>query len=82
MRRLVAPRQVESSWTKDRTCVSCTDRQILDPWTTREVLAIVFSAVTAKELKGVPLLGNRGQTAMGHVIRTHSQAIAMLPVDS
>ena len=49
VRRLVAPWQVESSWTKDRTCVSCTDRQILDPWTTREVLAIVFSAVTAKE---------------------------------
>ena len=46
---LDAPWQVESSWIKDRTCVSCIDRQILDPWITREVLAIVVSAINAKE---------------------------------
>ena len=28
-----------SSWTRDRTCVPCTGRQILNPWTTREAQA-------------------------------------------
>lgn len=32
-------------------------------------------------LKGAPLLGNRGQTATGHVIRTRSQATAVVTVD-
>ena len=35
---LDAPRYVESSRTKDRTCVPCTGRQILIHCTTREVL--------------------------------------------
>ena len=36
---LVAPWRVESSWTRDWTSVPCTSRQILNYWTTREVLA-------------------------------------------
>ena len=35
---LAALRQVESSWTRDQTCVSCVGRQILNHWATREVL--------------------------------------------
>ena len=34
---LVAPQHVESSWTRDRTCVPCIGRQILIHCTTREV---------------------------------------------
>ena len=34
---LVAPRHVESSWTRDRTLVPCIGRWILNHWTTREV---------------------------------------------
>ena len=34
---LVAPRHVESSWTRDQTHVSCISRWILNHWTTREV---------------------------------------------
>ena len=34
----VALQHVESSWTRDRTHVLCTGRQILNHWTTREVL--------------------------------------------
>ena len=34
----VAPQYVGSSQTRDRTRVSCIGRQILNPWTTREVL--------------------------------------------
>ena len=37
---LVAPQHMESSWTRDRTCISCTGRLILNHWTTREVLTI------------------------------------------
>ena len=33
----VALRHVESSWIRDRTCVPCIGRQILNCWTTREV---------------------------------------------
>ena len=36
---VVAPWQVESSWSSDWTHVSCIGRQILNPWTTREVLS-------------------------------------------
>ena len=35
---LVAPKHVESSQTRDGTHVPCTGRQILNHWTTREVL--------------------------------------------
>ena len=34
---LVAPKHVESSWTKDLTRVPRIGRQILNHWTTREV---------------------------------------------
>ena len=37
LKGLVAPGQVGSSLTRDRTCVRCIGRQILDHWTTREV---------------------------------------------
>jgi len=36
----VAPRHVGSSQTRDQTRVPCIGRQILNHWTTREVLAI------------------------------------------
>ena len=36
------PGQVESSQTKDRTCVPCIGRQWHSHWTTREVLVLVF----------------------------------------
>ena len=39
---LVAPQLVESSWTRDRTHVPCIGRQILNHWTTREVLLKIF----------------------------------------
>ena len=34
----VTPRHVESSQTRDRTCVRCIGRQVLNHWATREVL--------------------------------------------
>ena len=37
---LVAPRHVESSQTRDQIRVPCIGRQILNHWTTREVLEI------------------------------------------
>ena len=36
-RLLVAPWHVESSWTRDQTCIPHIGRQILNHWTTREV---------------------------------------------
>ena len=39
---LVALWQIESSWTRDQSCVSCIGRQILIHCTTREVLGVVF----------------------------------------
>ena len=38
---LVAPQHVGSSWTRDRTCLSCTGRQILYHWATREAPAML-----------------------------------------
>ena len=35
---LSCPQHVDSSQTRDRTCVLCIGRQILNHWTTREVL--------------------------------------------
>ena len=34
--------QVESSWTGDQTCVSCSDRQSPNHWTTKEVHILCF----------------------------------------
>ena len=34
---LVAPLHVESSWTRDRTCVPCIGTQVLNRWTVRKV---------------------------------------------
>ena len=34
---LAAPWHVGSSWTKDRICIPCTGRQILNHWTSRKV---------------------------------------------
>ena len=34
---LVAPWQVEFSWNRDRACVLCIGKQVLNHWTTREV---------------------------------------------
>ena len=39
---LVAPGHVESSQSRDRTCVACISRQILNHWTTREVQHSTF----------------------------------------
>ena len=39
---LVALLHVESSQTRDRTCVPCISRRILYHWTTREVQRFVF----------------------------------------
>ena len=39
---LVAPWHVGSSWTGDRTCVPCTGRRILNPWTTVASLGCVI----------------------------------------
>ena len=48
---LVAPRHVESFWTRNPSGVRCIGRRILSPWTTRE--ALVFSSPLAM-LPGVP----------------------------
>ena len=34
---LIAPWYVESSWTRDRTCVPCIGTQVLNHWTVRKV---------------------------------------------
>ena len=39
---LVALRHVGASWLRDWTCVSCTGRQILYHWATREALDVLF----------------------------------------
>ena len=41
---LIAPQHVGSSWTKDRTCVPCIGRRILNHWTTREALSPIFKS--------------------------------------
>ena len=40
--RFIAPQHVESSWTSNQTCAPCIGRQILNHWTTREVLFSFF----------------------------------------
>ena len=49
---LVAPQHVESSRTRDQTCVLCFGRQILNYWTTREVL-------NKNIVMGISLVGQR-----------------------
>ena len=39
---LIAPGNLGSSWTRDRTCVPCTGRWILLHWTTRDVPALTL----------------------------------------
>ena len=39
---LVVPRHVESSWIRERTCVSCIGRWILCPWASSEAPTSVF----------------------------------------
>ena len=38
---LAVPRHVESSWTRDQTCVPCVGRQILIHSATKEVLRVL-----------------------------------------
>ena len=45
---LVAPRHVKSFWTRDQTHVPCTGRQILNHWTTREILDCAFDDESKK----------------------------------
>ena len=47
---LAAPRHVGSSWTRVQTCVPCIGRQILNHWTTREVLLLNFRLDTDKKI--------------------------------
>ena len=42
IRALVALWHEESSWTRDRTCVPCIARHILNLWTTREVHIVII----------------------------------------
>ena len=51
----VAPQHVESPWTRDWTHVLCTGRQILNHWTTKEVLLFTFgSTMYGGEIKEFP----------------------------
>ena len=43
---LVAPWHVGSSWTRDRTCVPCIDRRILNHCATREVPTPIFKTLS------------------------------------
>ena len=52
-RLLVAPWSVGSSQTRNRTCISCIGRQILNYWSTREVSVVLF-------LESKILLGDLG----------------------
>ena len=44
---LVALWHVESSWTRDGTCIPCVGRHILNHWTTREVHHYVLNDRTS-----------------------------------
>ena len=58
---LVALQHVGSSWTRDWTCRPCLDRQILNHWTTRQVLFDIFflyACMYAKSLQSCPTLCN------------------------
>ena len=47
---LAAPQHVESSRTWARTCVHCTGRQILNQWTTREIVLLITIFAVEKQL--------------------------------
>ena len=53
---LVALQQVEPYWTGHRNCVPCISRRILIHCTTREVLGLIFCAVSIEEILGSPIL--------------------------
>ena len=48
---LVAPRHVESSWTRDQASVPCIGGWTLNHWTSREVSHVLFLYVEHKENK-------------------------------
>ena len=52
---LVVPRHVGSSQTRDRTCVPCIGRRILNHWTTREVPTCLCGAEAEHRCAGRPL---------------------------
>ena len=41
---LVAPRLLQSSWTRDQTHVPCIGRQIFNHWISREVFLLIFQS--------------------------------------
>ena len=49
---LVAPWHMESSGTRDWTCVPCISRQILNYWTTREILSLLIKRLMKSLLFG------------------------------
>ena len=50
---LVSQRHVKSSWTRDWTYVPCIGRQILNHWTTREVLGTSLFIATSLEMGNI-----------------------------
>ena len=44
LHQLVAPRHVESSWTRDWTCVPCIGRWILNHWTPQQSLMVLLKS--------------------------------------
>ena len=62
----VVLRHVESSQTRDQTYVPCVGRQILNHWTTREVLEqILESPLDSKQIKPVNPKGNQPWICIG-----------------
>ena len=55
---LVAPWHVESSWTRDRTCVLCVGRWIINHCTTREVLIHAILTCSSRRSKEALLREN------------------------
>ena len=60
---LAAPWHVGSSWTRDRTCVPCIGRQILNHWTIREV---PMSSNNSSPLFSTLELSMQGLSALQH----------------
>ena len=66
---LVAPKHVESSRTRDRTCVPCISRWILNHWPTRQVLTYINQDREAlvqeeKDAEGIKTVQKHIQTFM------------------
>ena len=57
---MAAPWLVGSSWTRDPTHVLCTDRQIVNHWTTREVLPWLISNSHVKDLDNLHPSAGKG----------------------